>query len=85
MLGMKKHFDISDSIEIREVDIAGVACMLKIMKIRQESYGSLNFHVNKIFKLSVMNLDHMMEVGLQKKRKKEISTFLPTDLVSYFG
>ena len=26
MLGMKNHFDISDSIEIREVDIAGVAC-----------------------------------------------------------
>ena len=27
MLGMKNHFDLSDSIEIREVDIAGVACM----------------------------------------------------------
>ena len=27
MLGMKNHFDISDSIEIREVDIAGVACI----------------------------------------------------------
>ena len=27
MLGMKNHFDISGSIEIREVDIAGVACM----------------------------------------------------------
>ena len=26
MLGMKNHFDISDSTEIREVDIAGVAC-----------------------------------------------------------
>ena len=25
MLGMKNHFDISGSIEIREVDIAGVA------------------------------------------------------------
>ena len=25
MLGMKHHFDISGSIEIREVDIAGVA------------------------------------------------------------
>ena len=29
MLGMKNHFDISDSIEIREVDIAGVACICK--------------------------------------------------------
>ena len=27
MLGMKNHFDISGSIEIREVDIAGVACI----------------------------------------------------------
>ena len=27
MLGMKNHFDISDSIEIREVEIAGVACI----------------------------------------------------------
>ena len=26
MLGMKNHFDISGRIEIREVDIAGVAC-----------------------------------------------------------
>ena len=26
MLGMKNHFDISDSIDIHEVDIAGVAC-----------------------------------------------------------
>ena len=29
MLGMKNHFDISGSIKIREVDIAGVACKLK--------------------------------------------------------
>ena len=28
MLGIKIHFDISGSIEIREVDIAGVACIL---------------------------------------------------------
>ena len=27
MLGMKNHFDISGSIEICEVDIAGVACI----------------------------------------------------------
>ena len=27
MLGIKNHFDISGSIEIREVDIAGVACI----------------------------------------------------------
>ena len=29
MLGMKNHFDISGSIEIREVDIAGVACIYR--------------------------------------------------------
>ena len=26
-LGMKNHFDISDSIKIHDVDIAGVACI----------------------------------------------------------
>ena len=29
MLGMKNHFDISGSIEIREVDITGVAVIRK--------------------------------------------------------
>ena len=29
MLGMKNHFDICGGIEIREVDIAGVACIIK--------------------------------------------------------
>ena len=28
MLEMKNHFDISDNIEIRKVDIAAVACIL---------------------------------------------------------
>ena len=32
MFGMKNHFDISDSIEIREVDIAGVACNINLDK-----------------------------------------------------
>ena len=34
---MKNHFDISGSIEIREVDIAGVACnrILKILKLNE--------------------------------------------------
>ena len=34
MLGMKNHFDISGSIEIREVDIAGVACTCKYVHIQ---------------------------------------------------
>ena len=33
MLGMENHFDISDSIEIREVDIAGVACISLFSKL----------------------------------------------------
>ena len=32
-LGMKNHFDISGSIEIREVDIAGVACNMGLKLI----------------------------------------------------
>ena len=37
---MKNHFDTSDSIEIREVDIAGVACTSKLpMRLAQEQYG----------------------------------------------
>ena len=31
MLGMKNHFDVRGSIEIREVEIAGVACICKYM------------------------------------------------------
>ena len=33
MLGMKNHFDTSDIIEIREVDIAGVACIFEMCVI----------------------------------------------------
>ena len=41
MLGMKNHFDISGSIEIREVDIAGVACICKFGRIPYiSSYGT---------------------------------------------
>ena len=38
ILGMKNHFDISGSIEIREVDIAGVACNLKTLSRRQHHH-----------------------------------------------
>ena len=34
MLGMKNQFDISGSIEIREVDIAGVACSLNMELVK---------------------------------------------------
>ena len=36
MLGMKNHFDISDIIEIREVDIAGVACIYRSQFLKLE-------------------------------------------------
>ena len=32
MFGMKNHFDISGGIEIREVDIAGVACIYNTLE-----------------------------------------------------
>ena len=35
---MKNHFDISDSIEIREVDIAGVACNLHLFSCQGHVY-----------------------------------------------
>ena len=41
MLGMKNHFDISGSIEIREVDIAGVACTWLLIRPFETYYLSL--------------------------------------------
>ena len=52
MLGMKNHFDISDSIEIREVDIAGVACML------------LQIFATFSIKLKAMKCNHLYIIGL---------------------
>ena len=40
---MKNHFDISDSIEIPIVDIAGVACMLKSSRIASNAMLSMMF------------------------------------------
>ena len=43
MLGMKNHFDISGSIEIREVDIAGVACIcISLFIIVIEAFGIIS-------------------------------------------
>ena len=41
MLGMKNHFHISGSIEIREVKTAGVACIYIILtgKLSKYVYG----------------------------------------------
>ena len=38
MLGMKNHFDISGSIEIREVDIAGVACISSYLILKADTF-----------------------------------------------
>ena len=47
MLGMKNHIDISGSIEIREVDIAGVACIhickLPLLHIHEVSFNLFVF------------------------------------------
>ena len=48
MLRKKSHFDISGSIEIREVDIAGVACIFYIFL---SGYNSRTIHDIK-FKFS---------------------------------
>ena len=50
MLGMKNHFDISSSIEIREVDIAGVACVYicRPLKLFSDNESSLRRFVLKI-------------------------------------
>ena len=48
---MKNHFDISGSIEIREVDIAGVACMYKIGVERDFLKFATNGQSDKAFLL----------------------------------
>ena len=59
MLGMKNHFDISDSIEIREVDIKGVACNLILN----------HFHA----KLKGKQLWNQAKFKLIRKRKNELT------------
>ena len=59
MLGMKNHFGISDSIEISEVDIAGVACIYK----NSTKYNKCN----KISKIC----DAALSKSRQRDRKQE--------------
>ena len=49
MLGMKNHFDINDSIEIREVDIAGVAYSFNIIKCENNSNQRSNVDIIACF------------------------------------
>ena len=63
MLGMKNHFAISGSIEIRDVDIAGMACICKFlaeifnMDI-QTSYSSTEILIIPISKQIHRNTDY---------------------------
>ena len=45
MLEMKNHFDISDSIEIREVDIAGVACIGIILSRQRTTKAQISLRI----------------------------------------
>ena len=57
MLGMKSHFDIGGSIEIREVDIAGVACMNKKVTFRYPDVSAEEYiALNKKKKIHRINL-----------------------------
>ena len=54
MLGMKNHFDISGCIEIREVEIAGVACnfmclvlTLKLLQISMSAYSEATTDIHE--------------------------------------
>ena len=42
MMGMKNHFDISGSIEIHKVDIAGVACTSELSVTFREYFQMNN-------------------------------------------
>ena len=48
MLGMKNHFDISGIMEIREVDIAGVACILNFSFSVGKTPQDRNIHHLKV-------------------------------------
>ena len=60
MLGMKNHFDISDSIEIREVDIAGVTCIIKNMYEISPRYIIKNIYENMYFPNSYNHINKFL-------------------------
>ena len=43
MLGMENHFDISGGMAIREVDIAGLACIFNHVKLKMVDHTNLCF------------------------------------------
>ena len=57
MLGMKNHFDISGSIEIREVDIAGVACTYSSLNaMSKEEYARKRIHNGCLIHIAMLNI-----------------------------
>ena len=55
MLGIKNHFDISGSIEIREVDIAGVAC-IDLCDLGHWSNNNIDLWYSYVFMYSLNQL-----------------------------
>ena len=61
MLELKNHFDISDSIEIREVDIAGVTCIY--VQYRSVTYVLWYSDSALHFFYYLMNRPHSLDIG----------------------
>ena len=72
MLGMKNHFDISGSIEIREVDIARVACIwTNGLSVKQKIWKTDLLHLNLMWKMQTMKLFSDYEFSVQAFSKTE--------------
>ena len=66
MLGMKNNFDIRGGIEIREVDIAGVACTVNKSIKETENFIFVNVRSNFI---SLMNTKTCISLGASATRE----------------
>ena len=73
MLGMKNHFDISGSIEICEVDIAGVACMSKLYvhNTLQRSIALGYWHVKSLYQYVTMIYKDNSAGDIKTNNKKD--------------
>ena len=71
MLGMKNHFDISGGIEIREVEIAGVACNLQ--------------HIITSFLIFCFDLDQKADVGCRPVPLKQVHRKIDTEKLERRG
>ena len=91
---MKNHFDISGSIEIREVDIAGVACSLQEVAgdTRVTRHHCVFCFQNEAARcpdvyVSVMGSPDEIDRKLEKKKKRfvKLSEFFKKSLPIRFG